>query len=154
MKHTALLLLCAVALCLAGCAPQQSTDLSRVTVDGISLGDSEAALDLSRYHPSDRYSGAYAYRFEELVLDVQNGCVSYLFARVDEGVDVAVNGAHPTTFAELTALLGSGYTDAVYDREQQLRSCSYTDFDRAVTAQFVYISFNGQLLWVTLQPLR
>ena len=152
MKRLSVLLLSVLCgLLLAGCAPRRSTDLSGILVDGKAPGADFASLDLSRYHESDRYTGKQTYRFEELVLDERNGAVCYLFARMDEGVAVTVKGEQPTTLTQLTELLGEGYTDDSYDREQQLRARRYADAERGVTAEFVYSRLDETLLWVTLE---
>lgn len=160
MKKTVLCLLAAALLMAlpAGCAGGESVPLAGVTVDGMAMGDAVSAEQLSGYTVSDRYSGDYRYKFDELVLDEEEGRVTYLFSRFDEGkTTILVNGAPIATTQEVKAVLGDGCQNKMADREQRLRSIVYNDRENRITATFVYQcaqsvkDADGDLLWVYLE---
>ncbi len=137
---------------MAGCSkPLKTTDLSAIYLNGMSVGNKIDDDILTSYTQSERYSGNYKYKFEEIIIDTNDSEeVTYLFARFDENyIDIKVNGENPEVTEDVKRILGENYQDKDYDREQQLRELVYVDNDKNVKAEFVYSSDNS-LLWIEL----
>ncbi len=137
---------------MAGCSERlKTTDLSNISLDSLSVGDKIDDDILTSYTQSERYSGSYKYKFEEIIIDTNDSDeVTYLFARFDENyIDIKVNGENPKTTEDVKRILGENYQDKDYDREQKLREFVYVDNDRGVKAEFVYSS-DQSLLWIEL----
>ncbi len=117
----------------------------------MSVGDKIDDDILTSYTQSERYSGSYKYKFEEIIIDTNDSEeVTYLFARFDENyIDIKVNGENPEVTEDVKRILGENYQDKDYDREQQLRELVYVDNEKNVKAEFVY-SGDKSLLWIEL----
>ena len=129
----------------------KTTDLSSISLDGLSVGDKIDDDILTSYTQSERNSGSYKYKFEEIIIDTNDSDeVTYLFARFDENsIDIKVNGENPKTTEDVKRILGENYQDKDYDREQKLRELVYVDIDKGVKAKFVYSS-EQSLRWIEL----
>ena len=137
---------------MAGCGEGlKTTDLSSISLDGLSVGDKIDDDILTSYTQSERYSGNYKYKFEEIIIDTNDSEeVTYLFARFDENyIDIKVNGENPKRTEDVKRILGENYQDKDYDREQKLRELVYVDNDKGVKAEFVYSS-EQSLRWIEL----
>ena len=139
------------AALLAGCVGERipGTDLSGISIDGIRIGTPIKDVDLERYHDTGRYSGNYAYLYDEIILDTKNETVSYLFGRFDEpAIQISVNGISAfNSIDDISALLGDNCREKTYDREQHLLEHIYYDYDHQLTAEFIYSGYDGSLLW-------
>ena len=145
-------LVLALITLMAGCGERvKTTDLSKISLDGLSVGDKIDDDILTSYTQSERYSGNYKYKFEEMIIDTNDDEeVTYLFARFDESyIDIKINGENPKRTEDVKRILGENYQDKYYDREQQLRELVYVDNDRGIKAKFVYSS-EQSLLWIEL----
>ena len=139
-------------LLMTGCSERlKTTDLSSISLDGLSVGDKIDDDIQTSYTQSERYSGSYKYKFEEIIIDTNDSYeVTYLFARFDENyIDIKVNGENPKTTEDVKRILGENYQDKDYDREQKLRELVYVDNNKGVKAEFVYSS-EQSLLWIEL----
>ena len=137
---------------MAGCSERiKTTDLSSISLDGLSVGDKIDDDILTSYTQSENYSGNYKYKFEEIIIDTDDSEeVTYLFARFDENdIDIKVNGENPKRTEDIKRILGADYQDKDYDREQHLRELVYVDNDKNVKAEFVYSS-DQSLCWIVL----
>ena len=149
-KFSVLVLVLTVLM--AGCCERlKTTDLSSISLDGLSVGDKIDDDILTSYTQSERNSGSYKYKFEEIIIDTNDSDeVTYLFARFDENyIDIKVNGENPKTTEDVKNILGENYQDKDYDREQKLRELVYVDNDKGVKAEFVYSS-EQSLRWIEL----
>ena len=141
-----------LTMLMAGCSERlKTTDLSSISLDGLSVGDKIDDDILTSYTQSESYSGNYKYKFEEIIIDTNDSEeVTYLFARFDENyIDIKVNGENPKRTEDVKRILGANYQDKDYDREQKLRELVYVDNDKGVKAEFVYSS-NQSLQWIEL----
>ena len=146
------ILVLVLTMLMTGCSERlKTTDLSSISLDGLSVGDKIDDDILASYTQSERYSGSYKYKFEEVIIDTNDsGKVTYLFARFDENyIDIKVSGENPKTTEDVKRILGENYQDKDYDREQKLRELVYVDNDKGVKAEFVYSS-EQSLLWIEL----
>ena len=153
MKRILILILgCVTAGVFAACGSGvvSGTNLSGLSIDGIEIGMPMEEISLDRYQNTGKYTGEQAYLFDEIILDEKDGKVSYLFGKFDEGlVRISVNGNTAcTVIDDISALLGGNYREKTYDKEQHLMERVYYDFDRNVTAEFVYSVYDGSLLWM------
>lgn len=138
----------------------KTTNLSDITVDGISIGDDISLLDFSNYTQTDDYDVDYKYRFDELMLDVDNETkISYIFSRFDENkTNIMINNINKVkSIDDITQILGSNYYEKYYDREQLLKTHIYYDRINNVTAEFIYLDFgdnnsnnNKKLCWIEI----
>lgn len=131
----------------------ESTDLSDIYLDNMTIGTIIESGDLSNYTKSDRYAGDYQYKFEEIVVDTNDSNeINYLFARFDENyIDIEINDKQVKTIDALKEVLGNNYLDKNYDREQQLREYIYKDNEKNIKAEFIYSDFDNSLRWITMQ---
>lgn len=138
-----IILCCTLVLLLTSCrdngANISSTDLSVISIDGMSIYSDIDRFDLTKYTESDRYSGDYAYKFDELVIDTDRKNIVYLFTEFnDECVRITINGKTARNTAEIRAILGESFLDSVYDAEQKLKALIYYDHKNHIKAAFVY----------------
>ncbi len=119
--------------------------LEDISIDGIRIGDSIEQVDLSKYHKSDRYSGDYKYKFDELVIDTdENGIIKYLFAYFNEDVEIAIGDERKLQDIDYVKyLLGDQCEVSTYDSELSLQECRYEDVASGQSASFMYYEFVG-----------
>lgn len=147
-------------LILSGCSKTSSkvetTDLSNISVDSITIGSNIKSVDLTKYTDSDRYSGNYTYKFEEIVINTKDDMVDYLFARFDENdTTISINGSiNLTNIDDVEDVLGNNFEDKWYDKEQGLRAYVYYDYENKIEAKFVYIDYNYYLTWIKLSKIK
>ena len=146
------IIMCVMVL-LTGCDKKlESTDLSNIYVDNMTINTKINSEDLLKYTNSDRYSGNYKYKFEEIIIDVDNNNeINYLFSRFDENyTDIKVNGKEVKTIDDVKNILGNNYQEKNYDKEQQLKECIYKDNDKNMMAEFVFSINDGKLVFIIL----
>lgn len=128
-----------------------TTDLSDIKLDGISIREDISTVDLSKYAESDKYSGDYKYKFDNLVINTDNDEVIYLFAPFDSDIKITVNGKDAINIInDVIDILGNNYESSVYDREQHLSCYSYFDHVNKTRADFVYSDFDDTLVFIYL----
>lgn len=135
----------------------ETTDLSNISVDEIEIGSNIEDIDLSIWQKSDRFKnkdGEFTYYFDELVLDVDDNKVSYIFAFIKDVV-LSINGNQGmSTIDEVTDLLGKNYLEKTEDNEQRLMKHIYKDNQIGVVAEFIYSDYDRQFVWITLRSIR
>ena len=138
---------------LTGCDKKlETTDLSNIYLDNMTIGMKINKDDLTNYTDSDRYSYDYKYKFEEIVIDTNDDDeINYLFARFDEDyIEIKVNDKSLNKIEDVQNVLGNNYQDKNYDREQQLKEYVYKDNDKNIKAEFVYSTNDNSLYWIIL----
>ena len=86
MKRVKILIMILLIMGLfTGCSNLKSehVDLSNITVDNIKIGTDISNIDFSKYTKSNKYSGDYRYKFDELLLNTNKDKVSFIFTRLD-----------------------------------------------------------------------
>ncbi|ABR49998.1 peptidase M56, BlaR1 [Alkaliphilus metalliredigens QYMF] len=135
----------------------ETTDLSNITVDRIGIGSNIGEIDLSIYQESNRFinrEGDYTYYFSELVLDIEDGYVNYIFAFNSEVVINVNNNQSISTIDEVSNLLGDAYLQKTEDGEQRLMKHIYYDREMEVVAEFIYSNYDNQFVWITLRKIQ
>lgn len=154
MKKVLLCLLGVLCLLgITGCNNKlESTNLSNIYLDNMTIGTKISSEDLSNYTNTDRYSGNYKYKFEEIIVDTNDDNeINYLFARFDENyIDIKINKTQVKTTDDLKEVLGNNYQDKNYDKEQQLKEYIYKDNEKNIKAEFIYSSNDNILKWIIL----
>ena len=138
---------------LTGCVKKlETTDLSNIYLDNMTIGMKINKDDLTNYTDSDRYSYDYKYKFEEIVIDTNDDDeINYLFARFDEDyIEIKVNDKSLNKIEDVQNVLGNNYQNKNYDREQQLKEYVYKDNDKNIKAEFVYSTNDNSLYWIIL----
>ena len=138
---------------LTGCDKKlETTDLSNIYLDNMTIGMKINKDDLTNYTDSDRYSYDYKYKFEEIVIDTNDDDeINYLFARFDEDyIEIKVNDKSLKKIEDVKNVLGNNYQNKNYDREQQLKEYVYKDNDKNIKAEFVYSTNDNSLYWIIL----
>jgi len=138
---------------LTGCDKKlETTDLSNIYLDNMTIGMKINKDDLTSYTDSDRYSYDYKYKFEEIVIDTNDDDeINYLFARFDEDyIEIKVNDKSLKKIEDVKNVLGNNYQNKNYDREQQLKEYVYKDNDKNIKAEFVYSTNDNSLYWIVL----
>lgn len=136
-----------------GCNKElETTDLSNIYLDNMTIGMKINKDNLINYTDSDKYSYNYKYKFEEIVIDINdNDEINYLFARFDEDyVEIKVNDKSLKKIEDVKKILGNNYQNRNYDREQQLKEYVYHDNDKKIKAEFIYSSNDNSLCWIIL----
>ena len=126
---------------LTGCDKKiKTTDLSNIYLDNMTIGTKINSENLSNYTKSDRYSGNYKYKFDEIVINTNdNNEIDYLYARFDEDyIDIKINDKTIKKINEVKKILGNNYQDKSYDNNQQLREYIYKDNDKNIKVEFIY----------------
>ncbi len=142
---------------LSGCNLNDSniktTNLNNIFVDNIKINSNIKDVDLTKYTKSNRHSGNYTYLFDEIVLNVTNNKVDYLFSRFDENKTIiSVNDkSNLIKIDEISNLLGNNFKDKWYDKEQGLKTYLYYDFENKIRANFVYSSYDNTLTWIKIE---
>lgn len=115
-----------------------------IALDDIYIGDFIDDIDLSGYTKSDRYSGNYRYKFNNLVIDTnEDNKITYLFAPIGEGVELSIGVENDiTTIEEIQYLLDNDYEITTYDYEQMLKACTYYDDVNNIKVSFIYTEFD------------
>lgn len=138
---------------LTGCDKKlETTNLSNIYLDNMTIGMKINKDDLTNYTDSDRYSYDYKYKFEEIVIDTNDDDeINYLFARFDEDyIEIKVNDKSLNKIEDVQNVLGNNYQNKNYDREQQLKEYVYKDNDKNIKAEFVYSTNDNSLYWIIL----
>ena len=95
MKRTKIVVMILLIMgLLTGCSDSKSehVDLSNLTVDNIKMGSDINKIDFSKYTRSNKYSGDYRYKFDELLINTNKDKVSFIFTRLDEkGTEFKIN---------------------------------------------------------------
>ena len=122
-----LVLLSAVGL--SACSSNvQSTDLSKVKIDGISIGDSFDQVKTEKYTVKTNVSNHYTYNYEEWRLSVKDGIIIDILASFDQ-ISVSINGKENcSTVDDIIKALGNNYNSSWYDKEQGLMQIQYRRF--------------------------
>ena len=161
-KIASTLLICCLLFLLQGCNERviniQSTNLSNILIDNISIGDSIKNINLDKYTKGERYSGDYEYLFNEIVIgeDESNNTVDYIFSRFDEDYTViSVNGNKElNNIEDISKLLGYSYNEQWEDKGQGLKSRIYYDTVRNIKSEFIYLSYDDSLCWIKVSRLK
>ena len=138
---------------LTGCNKKiESTDLTNIYLDDMTIDMKIDLKKLSNYTTTDRYSGNYKYKFEEIIIDTnKDNKINYLFAKLDNNtVDIKINNNKIKTIDEVSNILGNNYQDKTYDREQQLKEYIYIDKENKIKAEFVYLTWDKHVVWIIL----
>ena len=138
---------------LTGCNKKiESTDLTNIYLDDMTIDMKIDSKKLSNYTTTDRYSGNYKYKFEEIIIDTnKDNKINYLFAKLDNNtVDIKINNNKIKTIDEVSNILGNNYQDKTYDREQQLKEYIYIDKENKIKAEFVYLTWDKHVVWIIL----
>ena len=133
-----------------------STDLSNITVDTMQMDSDIKNFDLSLYQESNRFGNRNhesTYNFDEMVLDIDNHKISYIFA-FKEDVLISLNQRKDiSNIEEITSILGENYLEKKEDREQRLRKHIYFDHEIGVVAEFIYSEYDGEFVWIVLRKI-
>lgn len=161
MKKSKLFFCCIIFIfILNGCSKSSSniktTDLRNILIDNITIGSDIKSIDLTKYSKSERYSGNYTHKFDEIVLNVNNNLVDYLFSRFDENkTTISVNGkSNLIKIDEVSDILWNNFHKKWYDNEQGLKTYGYYDYENNIKVNFVYSDYDNTLTWIELSKIR
>lgn len=134
----------------------ENTNLSNVKIDELTIGTKEDKIDLTKYTKSDRYSGKYKYKYEEIVIDINDKKeVNYLYGKLDEEkINITVNDKNIKKINDVVDILGKNYINKSYDSEQQLREYIYKDFNYHIKLEVIYSTNNKEVYWLILSELK
>ena len=128
-----------------------STNLSQITFDSVTVGDSLKQLDTSRYTVKENVSDRYTYNYEECRVSEQNGIITELMATFG-AMTVSINGTEDChTVDDIIGVLGENYHSSWYDREQSLMQIRYSDRDHGLECAFVYNKNSSSLVWAIMK---
>ncbi len=139
----------------------ESTDLSNISINEISLSSYLNDEDLSKYEDgktSDKYDydrHKYDYLSDSVELSVdENNRVNNIFSPVgDASLDIklSINDSTKTkTLYDIESILGNNYITKTEDRSQGLEKIIFNDRENKTMAEFIYDSSKKQLVWVRL----
>ena len=128
-----------------------STNLSQITFDSVTVGDSLGQLDTSRYTVKENVSDRYTYNYEECRVSEQNGIITEIMATFG-AMTVSINGTEDChTVDDIIGVLGENYHSSWYDREQSLMQIRYSDRDHGLECAFVYNKNSSSLVWAIMK---
>ena len=130
----------------------RSTDLSKINIDNIYLGENIHNVDLSKYIPNDTLSD-YDYNFNKLRLNVDSsGKINKILVNHSEGKLLSINGTTDlNNISDIRDKVGRYYKDLTFDKEQKLNFYKYVDKDSKIIAKFVYSTDTNELVWSILE---
>ena len=152
MKRLSILLPVFVILLFSACGGNiLSVDLSQITFDGVSVGDSLEALDSNRYTVKENVSDRYTYNFEECRVSAEGGIITEIMATFGE-MTISINGKEDyRTADDIIQVLGDNNCSSWYDREQSLMQIQYRDEEHGLECAFVYDKNGNSLVWGILK---
>jgi len=139
-------------------------DFSAFSVNGVAIRSDVATVDTSTLIPTDRFVDEYEVQFEELRYRESNGRITKFIVNVyEEGAyipELMINGEmkyvphNLKTLEQAMEYLGDYGEDDWYDREQRLRSRTFSD-DRSAKTTVTFVYTDGEdgglrhrLVWV------
>ena len=155
MKRTKIVMIILLIMGLfTGCSNLKSehVDLSDLTVDNIKIGSDINKIDFSKYTKSNKYSGDYRYKFDELLINTNKDKISFIFTRLDEkGTEFKINSkGNIKTISDVTNILGADFKDVSQDKEQSLRKRTYYDKINNIKADFIYFDLDQSICGVEI----
>ena len=134
----------------------KTTELVNVKIDNLTIGTKEDKIDLTKYTESDRFSGNYKYKFEEILIGINNKKeINYLYGRIDEEkIDITFNGKNIESLNDVVNILGQNYHKKNYDSEQQLKEYIYKDYSNHINLEVVYSTNDNNVYWIILSELK
>ncbi|KAJ49225.1 hypothetical protein BD780_000892 [Clostridium tetanomorphum] len=132
----------------------KSTDLSKVYIDGLKIGDSLEKFNNKKYTFTDRYSNDnYNFIYEEIMISEKDNKINKIFGHADQ-VDISINGYKAIkNLDNVISRLGNNYVKVTYDSEQLLKQYIYVDRKNNIKVSFIYREYfegkaNNQLEYV------
>lgn len=97
---------------------------------------------LKKYTESNRYSGDYMCKFEELIINSEDNKINYLFGKFDEKrIVISVRGKRNLSYIDqVSETLGYNYKEKWKDRGQRLKEYVYYD---NINIEFIYYGNGG-----------
>jgi hypothetical protein len=86
-----------------------------------------------------------------MMIGLNKNKVNYLFV-FNSDVSIVINNKRNLVKIDgITDLLGPNYLEQTEDREQHLLKHVYKDDVNGIVAEFIYSSYDGQFVWMTLE---
>lgn len=121
------------------------TNLSKVYIDGLKVGDSLEKFDINKYTATDRYDVDDDYNFvsEEIRIFDKNNKINKIYGEVSK-VDISINGEkNIKNLDDVVSKLGNNYVKADEDNEQLLKKYTYIDRSNKIKLSFIYQDLSG-----------
>lgn len=147
-----------LSLMFVACTSLESTNLSNIKIDNISLGQAVDAVDLSKYESKAEYDNEYNYQFKELQIKTNaNNYIDKIWLNISEYNFLSIDEKNKfEKIDQITDILGSNYKEYWYDKDQGLKSHEYIDSKMKIKINFVYSELSNQqkeLVWVILESI-
>ena len=142
-------------LALSACANDiQSTDLSRIMFDRVSVGDAFEQIKTDKYTLSTRYpEDDNTYNYEEWRVSVDGDIIAKITASF-ETITISVNGRENCrSIDDIISILGKNYDSYWYDKEQGLMQIEYWDKENKMQCIFVYDKNSSELVLGIMQAV-
>ena len=149
MKKPFVLFLILTMLTLSACGSNiQSTDLTNITFDGVSVGNSFEQVETDKYTPTTRYPESdNTYNYEEWRVSVTDNMITEITASFEQ-ISISVDGKEGChSVDDVINILGDSYNSSWYDKEQSLMQIQYSDIKNGLQCVFVYDKNSGGLIW-------
>lgn len=117
----------------------KSTDLSKVYIDGLKIGDSLEKFNNKKYTFTDRYSNDnYNFIYEEIMISEKDNKINKIFGHAGQ-VDISINGYKAIkNLDNVVSRLGNNHVKVTYDSEQLLKQYIYVDRKNNIKVSFIY----------------
>lgn len=132
----------------------RSTDLSKIKIDNISLGENISNVDLSKYIADETLdTSTYNYNFDTLRLNVDsNGKINKIFINHSKHNLLNINDTSEfNSIYDIRDVLGRYYKDLIFDKQQGLNFYKYVDKDSKIIAKFVYNVDSNDLIYSIIE---
>lgn len=116
------------------------TNLSKVYIDGLKVGDSLEKFDIKKYTATDRYDADDDYNFvsEEIRIFDKNNKINKINGEGSK-VDISINGEkNIKNLDDVVSKLGNNYVKVDEDNEQLLKKYTYIDRSNKIKLSFIY----------------
>lgn len=120
------------------------TNLSKVYIDGLKVGDSLEKFDIKKYTATDMYDDDdYNFVSEEIRIFDKNNKINKIHGEGSK-VDIIINGEkNIKNLDDVVSKLGNNYVKADEDNEQLLKKYTYIDRSNKIKLSFIYQDLSG-----------
>ncbi len=117
----------------------KSTDLSKVYIDGLQIGDSLEKFNNKKYKVTGSYSNDnYNVICEEIMISEKDNKINKIFGHADK-VNISINGHKDIkNLNNVVSKLGNNSIKVTYDSEQLLKQYIYVDKKNNIKVSFIY----------------
>lgn len=141
--------------------PPDSTDLSDVLIDGLSIGSPTTDTNPQKYGSSSQLTESHTFEIlspdgskDLLFISLAGSEISFIsMAFGHEDIPITINNHTVSSIEEVSRLLGRAYREDEYDHEHAIMMHRYRDHEHHISASFLYDRKTHQLTKLILDKI-